>query len=121
MASLLLKPSDLDRAPRSALLSLAQCLLVVAESARRTEDPLIADSNADAGILHLQDKEGGGGGGGGGFLGAATAAGESSQPAQQNQLQRLNQLTLASELAVYLKDVVLLQRAVHAAYENLRP
>jgi len=31
MASLLLKPSDLDRAPRSALLSLAQCLLVVAE------------------------------------------------------------------------------------------
>ena len=91
------------------------------KSARRTEDPLIADSNADAGILHLQDKEGGGGGGGGGFLGAATAAGESSQPAQQNQLQRLNQLTLASELAVYLKDVVLLQRAVHAAYENLRP
>lgn len=84
------------------------------------EDPLIADSNADAGIVRVQETEGGGSGGGG-FLGAATAAGESSQPAQQNQLQRLNELTLAAELAVYLKDVMLLQRAVHAAYDNLRP
>ena len=36
-------------------------------------------------------------------------------------MQRLNQITLAVEIAALLKDVPLLQRSAHLAYDNLRP
>ena len=124
MANLLIKPSDLDRCPRSDLLSLAQCLLVAAEVARRSEDALVADSNADAGTMLLPaDQEAAAQSNLAvtAFLGKSTAHGASSAAAQQNQLQRLNQITLAVEIAALLKDVPLLQRSAHLAYDNLRP
>jgi len=127
-ASLLMKPSVLDRAPRSSLLALSQSLLVTVEVSKRTEPSLDADDNPDAGCLKfpsssptaiaaLESSEGQLP-----MVGVVTLTGCSSTAAQQQALVQLHRLGLVVELGVMLKDFPLVQRCCHQAFNDyLRP
>ena len=131
-ASLLLRPSALDRAPRTTLLALAQCLLVSFETAKQATPSLLAESNPDAGSIavatHSGDRvskalvEAQSTLGQNPLLGVATHGGLSSAAAQQVLLVQLQRCGLCCDLAVLLQDWPLLQQACHLAYEiSLRP